>query len=90
MTVNSPEGGVVGVFGKSLRLPGRRAVGSHFLSAGGQSAIQRALASLETPMPISAGYMPSADTMLVIKKRAFLQATSKLNMCSLWFQLRDT
>lgn len=52
------------MFGKRLRLPGHQAVGSHFLSAGGQSVIQRALAGLKTPMPISAGDMPSTDTML--------------------------
>ena len=54
----------MGEFGKCLRLRGHRAVGSHFPSAGGRSVIQRALAGLETPMPISAGDMASTDTML--------------------------
>lgn len=64
----------MGAFGKSLRLPGHRAIGSHFLSAGGQSVIQRALAGRETPMPISAGDMPSTDTMLDdIKKKLFFK-----------------
>lgn len=58
----------MGEFGKCLRLRGHRAVGSHFPSAGGRSVIQRALAGLETPMPISAGDMASTDTMLDYKK----------------------
>ena len=58
----------MGVLGKRLGLRGHRAAGSHFLSAGGRSVIQQALAGLETPMPISAGDMASTDTMLHDKK----------------------
>lgn len=54
----------MGVFGKCLRLLGHRAIGSHFLSAGGQSVIQQALANLETLMPVSAGDMQGKETML--------------------------
>lgn len=61
---SSPERRSVGVFGKCLSLLGHQAVGSHFLSAGGQSVIQRALASLETLTPISAGDMQGKKTML--------------------------
>lgn len=52
------------MFGKCLRLLGHRAVGSHFLLAGGQSVIQQALANLETLMPVSAGDMQGKETML--------------------------
>lgn len=91
ITANSPERGSVGVFGKCLRLLGRRAVGSHFLSAGGHSVIQQALAGLETLKPISARDMPSTETILRDNKKAFLQVTSKLNMmCSLCYRRRDT
>jgi len=79
----------VGVFGKFLRLPSHRAVGSHFLSAGGQSVIQRALAGLETLMPISARYMQSTETILDDDKES-LYETLKLNaMCSA-VQVRGT
>lgn len=65
------------MFGKYLRLLGHRAVGSHYLSAGGQSAIQRALAGLERPTPISAGDMPSTGTMLDDQKKSFSSSDSK-------------
>lgn len=61
IATNSPERGSVAAFGKCLRLQGHRPVGSHFLSAGEQSVIQRALAAPETQMPISVGDMPRTD-----------------------------
>lgn len=65
ITTNSPERGGVDVFGKRLRLLGHRPVGSHFLSAGGQSVNQRALAALETLMPISAGDIQTLDDIYI-------------------------
>lgn len=61
---NVPAGETVGVFGCSRELQGPRAVKFHFLLADGESAIQRALASLETLMPISARYMQSTKVAL--------------------------
>lgn len=92
INVNSPERGSVGGFGMCLRLLGHRAVGAHFLSAGGRSVIQQALADLETPKPISAGDMPSTDTMLNDKKNSlfFKQLPNLTCVCSLCFHLRNT
>lgn len=80
----------MGALGKLLWLLIHPAVGSHFLSAGGRSVTQQALADLETQMPISARHNPSTETILDDNNKAFSQVTSKLNiMCSLRFQVRD-
>lgn len=87
---NLPAGETVGVFGCSLELLGPRAVKFHFLLADGESAIQRALASLETLMPISARYMQSTKVGLTHRTNHnivtfFSFPDSKCNL--IWFHV---
>lgn len=69
ITTNSPERRNVVLSGKYLRLPGRRAAGSHFLSAGGWSVTPQASASQGTLTLASAGDTQAQRQWWMIKKR---------------------